>query len=263
MGEHSQNKGSVNVIREGALATIVLARPRFHNALTWEMYEQLGTLLEQIATDDSVHVVVLRGAGGQAFAAGTDITQFEEFDAEAGVLYEQKIGHIIESLLKLPKPTIAAVEGYAVGGGLALAAACDLRYANESAQFGVPVARTLGNCLALRTSQRLIALLGQSRFLELVYVARLIGSREAYQAGLVQQVFTNAEFEERLSAVLTMILGNAPLTLWAAKMAVLRLTSPSQDGAFDDVVRRVYGSEDFREGVSAYRLKKKPNWTGR
>ncbi len=139
----------------GPTATVTFNRPAARNAMTWDMYERLVDACERIDADDAVRVAVLRGAGG-AFVAGTDITQFREFStAEDGLAYERRIEQILDRLERVRVPTIAAVEGYAVGGGLALAASCDLRICAPSAKFGLPIARTLGNCVSMRTYARL------------------------------------------------------------------------------------------------------------
>src|SRR4030088_894610 len=138
------------VDRDGPVLRVTFNRPAQRNALTWRMYADLVTAGEIADTDADVRVMVLRGAGEAAFVAGTDISQFTEFrTGEEGIAYEKKIGEIIDRLERVRVPTVAAISGFCVGGGLALAAVCDIRVATHSARFGVPVARTLGNCLAM------------------------------------------------------------------------------------------------------------------
>ena len=150
--------------RRGTTAVITFNRPQAHNAMTFAMYEGLHDRCEEADEDDGVRVLVLRGAGGKAFVAGTDIGQFVSFDSGSdGVAYEEKMERIVGRLERVRKPTIAQVEGYAVGGGLAIAAACDLRVCTPEARFGMPIARTLGNCLSLDNYARLVALVGPGR----------------------------------------------------------------------------------------------------
>ena len=136
-------------------------RPAKHNAMTFDMYEGLHAACETADADDGVKVLVLRGAGGRAFVSGTDITTFRDFrDGTDGVAYERRIARVLNRLEDVTVPTVAAVEGYCVGGGLAIAAVCDLRVATRSARFGVPIARTLGNCLSMNSMSILVAQLG-------------------------------------------------------------------------------------------------------
>jgi enoyl-CoA hydratase/carnithine racemase len=259
--------GEVRLAVEGAIATLTLSRPRAHNALTWAMYDQLSQHLDWLAGQESIRVVVVRGDGGRAFAAGTDIRQFQSFGADDGIAYEARIDHILSKLLQLEKPTVAAIEGYAVGGGLGIAAMCDLRYANTRARLGVPVARTLGNCLALQTYRRLATMFGSMKLKELIYTGRLMDAQEGLAAGFLTAVFPDDAFGARLAEVVAQIAANAPLTLWATKVALTRLEaaawSQTQEVPFADVVRRVYGSEDFHNAVVAHTTKSPPVWRGR
>ena len=150
-------EGVVHLDLQGPLATVTFDRPQERNAMTWAMYGQLGVFCDQLRQDASVRAVIFRGAGGKAFVAGTDIAQFAGFDGEAGVAYEKRIDLCIGMLEALPMPTIALIEGWAVGGGLAIATACDFRLATPDAKLGVPIARTLGNCLSMANLARLTA----------------------------------------------------------------------------------------------------------
>src|SRR4051812_31530903 len=144
--------------RRGAAAMITFNRPRARNAMTFAMYEALHAHCDEIDADDEIRVVVLRGAGGRAFVSGTDIRQFLDFDSgRTGVEYEADIDRYVGPLDPLPKPALALVEGYAVGAGLSIASACDLRVCTPDARFGLPIARTLGNCLSMAGYTRLVA----------------------------------------------------------------------------------------------------------
>ena len=143
------------------ITTVTLNRPAARNAMTWQMYEQLGAVCTELKNDASVRAVVFRGAGGKAFIAGTDIAQFTTFTSgEDGIAYEEKMERYLAALEALPMPTLAVIEGFAIGGGLAIAACCDLRIATPGSRFGVPIARTLGNCLSVANYARVVAALG-------------------------------------------------------------------------------------------------------
>lgn len=260
------NEGAVRLERMGVVAQLTLSRPAALNAITWTMYEQLEHHLEQIASDSSTRVVIVRGEGGRAFAAGTDISQFAGFTGEDGVRYERRLDAVVDRVANLPQPVLAAVEGYAVGGGLLFAAACDLRYATPTAQFGVPVARTLGNCLSLKNYHVLVSALGAMRAKELLFTGRLLSATEAMSAGFVTAIFDAADFAERVLDIARGIAEQAPLTQWAAKEAQRRLDAAAAarigEVPFDDVVARVYGSADFREGIEAHLQKRRPVWRG-
>ncbi len=139
--------GEVRYARDGEVAIVIFDRPAARNAMTWRMYEQLGEACAQILREDGLRAAVFRGAGGKAFIAGTDIAQFQAFrGGDDGIAYEEKMEGILAGVEALPVPTLAVIEGFAIGGGLAIAAACDLRIATPGSRLGVPIARTLGNC---------------------------------------------------------------------------------------------------------------------
>lgn len=259
--------GSVRVERAGQVALLILSRPAALNAMTWAMYEQLEAHLRSLADETETRVIILRGDGRRAFAAGTDISQFATFTGQDGIAYEQRVERIMERLTTMPQPLLAAVHGYAVGGGMALATACDLRYATAEARFGVPVARTLGNCLSLGNYQRLARALGEMRAKEVLFTGRLLTADEALQAGYLTAILDTDSFFECVLQIAHEIAANAPLTLWATKEAYRRLAQAGPVAArapvrFDDVVALVYDSQDFHEGVRAHAEKRPPVWRG-
>ena len=232
----------------GPAAWVTFDRPDAHNAMTFEMYEQLFECCERADSDDAVRVLVLRGAGGRAFVAGTDIRQFLEFSSgEDGLSYEATIDRIVGRLERVRKPTIALVDGFAMGSGLALAAACDLRICTPAAVFGLPIARTVGNCLSMENYARLTALLGEARVKDIVFTARRVSAAEALSLGLATEVVDDAE--ARVVELCGALADHAWTTLWATKEALRRLR-PVPDG--DDLVREVYGSDEFRARVKAF-----------
>ena len=224
------------------------------------MYQQMEAHLALLASDPVIRAVIIRG-DGNAFAAGTDIQQFRGFTGTDGVAYEHKMEAIVEQLYTLPKPVIAAVHGYAVGAGLVLAVACDLRYATPTARFGAPIARTLGNCLSLKNYQHLTQAFGAMRAKEMLFTARLLSATEALQSGFLTAIVEEERIFTHVLEVAQQISALAPLTLWATKEAQRRL-SAANTIPFDDVLARVYGSHDFAEGVRAYIEKRKPVWSG-
>jgi enoyl-CoA hydratase/carnithine racemase len=235
---------SVDWERRGPAAWITFDRPEAHNAMTFAMYEALFDCCERADADDAVRALVLRGAGGRAFVSGTDISQFLEFSSgEDGLRYEATIDRVVGRLEQVRAPTIALVDGYAMGSGLALAAACDLRICTPAARFGMPIARTVGNCLSMANYARLAALLGEARVKELIFTARVMEPGE----GLATEVVEDAE--ARVVELCEQLAGHAWTTLWATKEALRRLR-PVPDG--DDLVREVYGSDEFRARVRAF-----------
>ena len=255
--------GEVRLVRDGAVATIVFARPEARNAMTWPMYEQLQAACRELRDDRSCRVVVLRGEGGEAFVAGTDIAQFSGFaGGDDGLAYEARMEEVFADLESLPQPTVAVVEGFAAGSGLLMSAICDLRIATPSARFGMPVARTLGNCLSMQNYARLVSVLGASRVASVVMTASFIDAADALDAGFVSAVHAPEELDEALAALTERMVQHAPLTMWATKEALRRLRSASlPDG--DDLVHRVFGSEDFKEGVAAFTAKRPARWEWR
>ncbi len=247
---------------EGSVLTVTFNRPTQHNAMTWNMYDGLVAACERADGDDRIRSMVLTGAGEKAFVAGTDIGQFADFDGgEDGVAYESRVEAILGRLAQVTKPTIAAVRGHCVGAGIALSATCDLRIATPSARFAVPIARTLGNCLAVGTQALLIHHLGPSRAMDLLLTARAIHAEEAAQAGFVNRFVGEDELESATRDLTDRLAGHAPLTMWAAKTTTRRIL---ESGIPDnrDVIERVYGSADFREGVAGFTGGRRPEWRG-
>ena len=253
----------LEVHQDGAVLTVLFNRPEARNAMTFGMYDGLEEACARADADDSVRVMVLRGAGGRAFVAGTDISQFSSFTSgDDGIEYEERITRVVNRLEDVAVPTVAAIEGPCVGGGLALAAACDLRVATESSRFGVPIARTLGNCLSMNSYSLLVHHLGPGRTLDMLLRARLLSAADAHAAGFVGEVVPDGELDPALSALLDVLLNHAPLSMKAAGQAVARLRRANlPDG--DDLVREVFGSADFRAGVAAFVERGQAGWTGR
>ncbi|MEA2288431.1 MAG: hypothetical protein QOD55_428 [Solirubrobacteraceae bacterium] len=248
--------------RRGPVAVITFNRPEARNAMTFAMYERLHEHCEEVDADDGIRVLVLRGAGGKAFVAGTDIRQFLEFDSgEVGVGYEHDIDRYVGRLERVTKPTVAVVEGYAVGSGIAISSACDLRVCTPEAKFGLPIARTLGNCLSMAGYARLVALLGEARTKDIVFTARMVGADEALAAGLATAVVAPEALEQHVDELCERLASHAPITMKVTKEAIRRIREATlPDGR--DLIAEAYGSEDFRRGVAAFLDKRPATWTG-
>ena len=250
----------------GEIVWLTLNRPRARNALTFPMYERIGEVCHEVNGDASVRTVVFIGAGGRAFAAGTDISQFRAFDKEEDALaYEERMDRVLGALESVRVPTIAAIAGACTGGGAAIAAACDLRICTPSLKFGFPIAKTVGNTLSMTNFARLTMLIGGARVKELILLARLVGADEAAAIGLVSEVVpSEGALEPRVMEICSALSGNAPLTLETAKEALRRIRvqmTPPDGGS--DLLIKAYMSEDFREGIEAFFAKRPARWKGR
>jgi enoyl-CoA hydratase/carnithine racemase len=257
------NDGEVRFSIDGAVASIVFDRPSARNAMTWAMYEQLGAICERLGDEPGVRVVCLRGAGGEAFVAGTDIEQFKTFkDGADGLAYEGRIDEGVARLEALPVPTVAVIEGWAVGGGLAIATACDIRIATPSARFGVPIAKTLGNCLSMANLARLVAAFGKSRVQRMLIGAEILTAEEASACGYLSQLVAADAIDAAAADLCRRLASLAPVTQAVTKEALRRLLVQNLPDA-QDLILRAYGSEDFHEGVRAFSGKCSPAWRGR
>lgn len=254
--------GAVRLSIEGPVATVLFDRPAARNAMTWDMYQQLAAICERLPKEAGVRVVCLRGAGGEAFVAGTDIEQFKTFDAQRGVEYERTIDAGMAQLEALPLPTVAVIEGWCVGGGLAIATACDLRIGTSTARLGVPIARTLGNCLSATNIARLVAAFGRSRVQRMLIGAEVLRAEEALACGYLTEVVAPEAMNAAAEALLQRVAGLAPVTQAVSKEALRRLLQQNLPDV-EDLIMRTYGSEDFREGVTAFTEKRSPVWRGR
>ena len=244
---------------------VTFNRPQARNALTFAMYERLKEICDAANADESLRALVITGAGGKAFAAGTDINQFRDFATPQDALeYEARIDRILTALEQCRVPTIAAIAGACTGGGAAIAACCDLRVATRDARFGFPIARTLGNCLSMASLARLAGLIGPARVKDLIFTARLLDAGEALQSGLLTEVVEDLPaLELRAEELARLIAGHAPLTLRATKEGLRRLQQRLTREEGEDLILSCYMSRDFREGLDAFLQKRKPVFNGR
>ncbi len=255
----------VLVERKGPVLWVTFNRPQTRNAMTWNMYDRLVEVCGEVNHDRSVKAMVLTGAGGEAFVAGTDISQFRDFKTEQDAIdYEARGNRVMQTLETVRVPTIAAIAGPCTGGGAAIAASCDLRIGSPSARYGFPIARTLGNCLSMQNHARLFALLGLAKVKDIIFTARLMDAAEMLECGLLSEVTPDEQsLLPRTQELAELVASHAPLTIWATKEALRkirdRLIPPDGD---ESLIAAVYMSKDFRQGVDAFLTKRTPEWSG-
>lgn len=240
------------MLSEDGVAEILVDRPAQRNAMTMDMYAALVAHVRACAQDERVRCVLLRGAGGQSFIAGTDISYFQDFrDGSAGIEYEKQVESVVDAVERLPAPTVAVIDGWAVGGGLALAAACDFRVCSEKSRFGVPIARTLSNTLSTRNLARLVAAFGMTSVKRMLMLAEALDAQEARQCGFVHAVHP-AESLQAEAHALALRLGELSRVTQSAVKESLRRLLIEQSMEDDDLIESVYGSEAFRQGVEGF-----------
>ncbi|MBM9466136.1 enoyl-CoA hydratase-related protein [Nakamurella leprariae] len=249
------------VTHTDGIVQVVLNRPHRHNALTHAMVAELHELITDLAADRTARVLVLRGAGGRAFAAGNDIADFLEHEP---VAHQDRTGALVQALFALPQVTVAAVDGVCAGGGLALASHCDLRLATRRSRFGYPVARTLGNALPTALLARCAAVFGEPLTREMLLTARLVPADRAHGVGALTDLVDDATaLEEALASLLADLEPLSGATIRATKAQLLtqaqRLTALTVDAEQDhELVRQAYAGADFTEGVRAFLAKERP-----
>jgi enoyl-CoA hydratase len=266
MAEREGGSDKLLIRRAGPVAEVIINNPARHNALSLDMWEGLGTALSEIAGESNTRLLLVSGAGGKAFAAGADISRFESERAtlEATRHYNGIAGAAMERLYNFPRPTIAKIQGYCIGGGLALALCCDLRMAASDATFAIPAAR-LGLGYGFAGVQRLAEVVGTAVAMEIFFTARRYGAEEALRVGLINQLLPPADLDAAVAATAARICENAPLTIAAVKAAVRQLGKPSASRDLAGVERLVeacFTSSDYAEGRRAFMEKRPPRFTG-
>jgi enoyl-CoA hydratase/carnithine racemase len=262
-GERTLADGALVVRRSGHLVEVVFNRPERHNAFTSATYEGLLDLCARLRHDDSARVVVFRGAGGRAFAAGNEISEFTSLTGGGdGVAYEARVGRVLRGIAELPQVTVAAVEGVCVGGGLAVATHCDLRIATEGSRFGYPIARTLGNALSAFIVYRCATVFGESLTREMLLASRLVDATRAHNVGAVMSVVSPEQLDVEVRELAEGVAAASRMTITATKEQLIRRSDSLEVSPADDVERleEVYGAPDFREGVRAFLAKERPRF---
>ena len=243
----------------GKIARVIFNNPAAHNALTWPMYEELKKICDSLAINPDIRVVIFRGAGDKAFVSGSDIQQFVALKKDEA--YEVAVDHIFASLQQLPMPTIAMIEGLAVGSGLLMATACDFRISTPEARFGIPVAKTLGNCLSPSNLSWLASHLGIPTVKKMLLTAELLKAPVLLECGFLYQTAEAAEIEMATSALAEKLITLAPITQKASKLTLAQLLQGNLPDC-TDLMRETYNSKDFREGVNAFLEGRPPKWIG-
>ena len=252
--------------KEGGVGILAFNNPERHNAVSLEMWEATKRILDGFAADDDVHVVVLTGAGGKAFVSGADISKFasERATLEASRAYNVKSDAAYSSVADFPKPTIAMIKGYCIGGGVGLAVCCDLRICSDNSRFAVPAAK-LGLGYGYSGLKRLVDIVGASFAKEIFYTARQFDAQEAQAMGLVNCVVPAGELEAYVKSITDMICANAPLTIKAVKFTVgemLKDEFKRNLARSVELVEQCFASRDYTEGRTAFMEKRKPVFTG-
>jgi enoyl-CoA hydratase/carnithine racemase len=252
--------------KDGRIGYIVFNNPQRHNAMSLEMWEATRAILDDYAGDTGVRVVVLTGAGSKAFISGADISKFgaERATQDAVARYNAVTEQAYAGVHDFPKPTIAMIRGYCIGGGLGLAASCDMRIASDNARFAVPAAR-LGLGYDYPGLKRLIDVVGPSFAKEIFFTARQFDAEEARGMGLANRVVPDAQLENFVKGYADTIAANAPLTIGSVKFIVGQALRDAHDRDMDAIaasVKRCFDSRDYVEGRTAFMEKRKPDFTG-
>lgn len=256
----------IEVRRDGPAGWITLNRPARRNALDAAMWRAIPEAVAALTSDSEVRVIALTGAGTDAFAAGADISEFAgaRDDARAAALYEEMNLSAFRALQETPKPVVAVIRGFCIGGGLALALACDIRIAHDGAQFALPPAR-LGLAYPAAGIASLLSAVSAAAARDLILTARRIDAAEALRIGLVNRIATGDTFDVAVRELIEGIAGNAPLTIAAAKRAIAALQPALQAGAHQEIAAlaaRCFDSADYREGRAAFLERRAPVFRG-
>ncbi|WP_375459974.1 enoyl-CoA hydratase [uncultured Enterovirga sp.] len=265
--EQSYAQAKMLTHKAGGIGTMTFNNPEKRNAVSFGMWEAAGAILADFAADPEIRVVVLTGAGGKAFVSGADISKFgdERAEAEAVGRYNAATEAIYAGLHDFPKPTIAKIRGFCIGGGLGLAASCDLRFATDESRFALPAAK-LGLGYGFAPLRRLAGVVGLPFAKEIVFTARQFSSREAETMGLVNRIVPADEIDAYVADYAATIAANAPLTIGTAKYAFRQIAKDPADRDLEGSAERVracFASADYAEGRLAFMEKRRPAFAGR
>lgn len=257
----------VLVQQEGGIATVVFNRPRMRNAISLAMWGEIGRITEGLAKDDSVRAVVYRGAGHEAFASGADISEFEQNrkDTETALAYNKQTAAAYDAVRLCPKPTVAMVFGFCMGGAMAVAMACDLRFAAEGAKFGIPAAK-LSIIYPLDAVHQLVDLVGPAYAKDILYSGRTLEAAEAHRIGFIQRLVPAADLEAHTYDYLRTVAANAPLSVRGTKSQIQAIFEGITDTHRAQLRRfalETFNSQDYKEGTRAFLEKRRPRFEGR
>ncbi len=256
--------GHISIRNKDRVRWLIFNRPEKHNALSLDMVERALEAISRFDSDDSAHVLVISGGGNRAFVSGADISEFSRHEGAEEKFLKLCAG-MFDAINDSPKPTIAMIQGYCFGGGVALAASCDLRYASEDASFCIPAAK-LGIAYTVTSAKRMLDLIGAAATMEMLYTAGRYDSRQAERMGLVNGILPRTSLQEETGKVAQTIANNAPLSVRSSKFTIKHLldsTGPEGELACERLIESCTGSEDFIEGRAAHAEKRKPQFKGR
>lgn len=254
------------VERDGGIATVVFNRPKMRNAVSLAMWGEIADVTEALAKDDAVRAIVYRGAGRDAFASGADISEFTENrkDTQTALAYNKKTESAYLAIRLCPKPTVAMIFGYCMGGAMALAMACDLRFAADGSKYGIPAAR-LSIIYGLDPVHQLVDLVGPSYAKDILYSARTLEDAEAFRIGFIQRLVPPHELEAYTYDYLRTLAANAPLSIRGTKaqiQAIFEGVGEAHKKKLFEMGIETFNSRDYAEGTRAFLEKRKPNFTG-
>ncbi|NKB57494.1 MAG: enoyl-CoA hydratase [Alphaproteobacteria bacterium] len=252
--------------KENGIGWMTFNNPARRNATSLEMWQAIGVILDDFEKDDSVRVIVMQGAGDKAFVSGADISEFKEKrnNAEAAAEYTRISESARAKLADFPKPVIAMIRGYCLGGGLAVAMSADMRFATEYSQFGVPAAR-LGIAYGFEGLRKMVSLVGPAMANEIMFTARRLNAEEAVRAGLINRVIPAEALEETVRNLALTICRNAPLSVNASKVTIKEVLKDAENrnmARLEEITKTCFDSADYREGREAFMEKRDPVFTG-
>ncbi|MDO8713343.1 MAG: enoyl-CoA hydratase/isomerase family protein [Polynucleobacter sp.] len=260
---HPDRLAEVRLELRNGIAHITFDHVLARNAMTVGMYQSLQKICEELTQSSVARVAILRGAGGKSFVSGSDIAQFAGFqNGDDGIRYEEGIDSYLAPLAMLPFPTIAVIDGMAVGGGLAIASCCDFRISTPDARFGVPIAKTLGNCLSAGNVAWLVAHLGVNVVKRMLLLAELVAAPELLKQGYLLATYSAEDLENEAHQLAERLMSLAPITQKSSKQTLARIIKNNLPDC-SDLIRECYGSEDFKNGVTSFLKGEPPVWTGK